>query len=110
MSPKMHELAELVAERHGVSLAELRGSSHARRFARPRHEAFSLIRAACGYSYPRIGKYFGRDHTTVLWGIRSHQARLAGKPLKRARYPQAQPIVWTRQQVPVSGTAEAVQV
>ena len=78
--PRMRDVAALVAERHGLSLAELKGPSATRRIAWPRQEAYALIRKHCpNISYPQIGQFFGgRDHTTVIYGVRAHEARVAG--------------------------------
>lgn len=37
-----------------------------------RYEVFSVLNAS-GLSIERIGKAFGKDHTTVLYGIRRHR-------------------------------------
>ncbi len=40
-----------------------------------------LLRRLCaGASLPTIGYFLGRDHTTVLYGIRRAEARLACDP------------------------------
>jgi len=79
----MKEIARDVAERHNITVDELRGSSRCRSIAYPRQEAMWLMRQvkwANGverYSYPRIAKFLNREcHTTVLWGVRQHQKRL----------------------------------
>lgn len=36
---------------------------------RPRQAAMSVLREVKGYSFPRIGRQFGRDHTTVMHAI-----------------------------------------
>lgn len=74
--PTMRGIATEVAERHGVSLDELRSPARPRRLARPRLEAYALIYATGHFSMPQIARFFRRlDHTTVLKGIRSHYAR-----------------------------------
>ena len=38
------------------------------------------------YSYPDVGWLFGRDHTSVISGIRSHNARIkAAKKIARLK-------------------------
>ena len=44
---------------------------------RRRHEAWRILRDA-GHSYPRIGRAFGRDHSTVVHGVRVARERRAG--------------------------------
>lgn len=29
-----------------------------------------------GYSYPRIGRLLGRDHSTIIFGVKRHRMRL----------------------------------
>ena len=62
----------------GRTVAELVGESRARSIAWPRQAAFAYVRERCPHlSLPRIGALFGgRDHTTVLHGIRAHAKRL----------------------------------
>lgn len=36
-----------------------------------------------GYSYPQIGKWLNRDHSTILYGKRKHQWRLDAERKKR---------------------------
>ena len=80
--PSLRQIGLLVAERHGVSLAELRGPSHARRFAYPRHEAWHLTYATGRFSDSKIGGFYGaRDHTTVRTGRLAHAARMRGEKL-----------------------------
>ena len=71
----MREIATLVAERHGLTLEELRGPSRKHRVSRPRQEAMAFMRAEGRFSYPQIARYFGKDHTTVLHAVRAHAAR-----------------------------------
>lgn len=76
----MKEIASEVAERHELTLEDLRGPSRYRTVAWARQEAMALIRAEGRYSYPQIGRFFGgRDHTTILVGVRHHEARQAAR-------------------------------
>lgn len=71
---KWWRIAEMVAAKHKIeSVDELAGVSRRKNFARARFELFYLLRVHKGWSYPEIGrKLNGRDHTTVLHGIRKH--------------------------------------
>ena len=53
----------------GISPEEMRGRSRRPKIAAARALAYSILRAR-GMSLPRIGRYFGRDHTTVLAALR----------------------------------------
>ena len=80
-----HGLTDLVAEicrRRGVTLGELCGSTRTRSISHARHETWALIRGLPfrHYSYAEIGRLFGRDHSTVLLGIRAHRRRTPVSP------------------------------
>lgn len=47
---------------------------------RPRQIAYFLARESTGYSYPRIGLYFSRDHTTILEGVRRIRGLIQTNP------------------------------
>lgn len=87
-APTMRAILRHVAARHDVTEADIVGESRARLYVLPRQECMWLmwqVRWPDGrrrYSMPQIAKFLGdRDHTTVLHGIRRHQARLdAMKP------------------------------
>jgi hypothetical protein len=65
----MRRAAYSVSVETGYTLKELRGSSRSSPLVRARWECFARCRAE-GYSMPAIGKFFNRDHTTVLHGLR----------------------------------------
>lgn len=69
----------VVAVKHGVRLEDLRSPARIKRFVLARHEAmWEIRRQRPALSLPHIGRLFGgRDHTTILHGIRAHQNRLA---------------------------------
>lgn len=67
-----------VADKYSLSPCDLFGPSARRPVAYARHEAMAAVRDMGRLSYPQIGRVFGgRDHTTVLAGIRRHRARMA---------------------------------
>lgn len=71
-------IAAAVAERHGVSESDLLGTRRWRFCAWPRQEAYWAAHQITGKSLPSIGRGFGgRDHTTILHGIRAVEARLS---------------------------------
>ena len=81
---RIDEIAQWVADKHKIGVRELRSHGRRRYVAWPRFEAMWLTRQerlADGtylYSLPQIGAYYGgRDHTSVLWGIRRHEQFLA---------------------------------
>ena len=73
----VEEIQQRVAERFGISRAELVGSSRAATPLRARQVAIFLTRDLTDLSLPQIGRlYGGRDHTTVLNSLRRVEARL----------------------------------
>lgn len=67
--PLMREIAEEVCQQHGLTLELLTGSSRKRTIAWPRQTAYRRCHEM-GYSPEQIAKFFGRDPTTVIYGIR----------------------------------------
>lgn len=81
---------EMVAQRHQVSVADLRGGNKARYLHRARSEAAYLLRHGLQLSYPEIGLVLGgRDHTTVMSALRGFTARMALDDVLRARVERA---------------------
>lgn len=75
--PTMRAIAVRVCEKHHIAMADLEGPSAARRFSRPRQEAMHEMAAMKLWSLTQIGRFLGgRDHTTVLHGVRAHERRL----------------------------------
>lgn len=79
----MMDIARAVAARRCVTVDQLRGPSHREPLVHYRHELMWELRQACltngsrRFSFPRIGLFMGgRDHTTIIHGVRAHQQRL----------------------------------
>ncbi len=67
----VEEIQRKVAEHYNIRFADLIGPKRLRRVARPRQVAMYLVKTLTSRSLPEIGRRFGgRDHTTVLHGIR----------------------------------------
>ncbi len=58
-------LAATAAE-SGFSVGELLGQRRSLPLVRWRHVAMAAARASSGWSYPALGRFFNRDHTTVI--------------------------------------------
>jgi len=75
--PKWQRIALEVGRKHGVKLNELKSARRDRKIVAARHEAFWRCRNETSLSFPQIGKLFGgRDHSTVLHGIKRHEERM----------------------------------
>ena len=80
-STSVEEIQQRVADRFGISRAELVGSSRAATPLRARQVAIFLTRDLTDLSLPQIGRlYGGRDHTTVLNSLRRVEASLGDDP------------------------------
>lgn len=66
------------ARLHGTTIGEIMGASRLKNVVAARHAVFVALRAA-GWSYPAIGAVMGRDHTTVMAGVKKAAARAAAK-------------------------------
>ncbi len=66
-------IAAKVANATGVKLSEMRGIRRDNETVAARWAAMHAMRAA-GHSYPSIGKFFNRDHTTVMHAINRMEA------------------------------------
>lgn len=66
------------ARRHGLSATTLVGGGRSRSVVQARNLAMYLARTLTGSSFGTIGGAFGgRDHTTVMRGVRAIESRLA---------------------------------
>ena len=72
-------ILDAVAKHYRVKISELLGKKRTRNIARPRQVAMSLTKDLTNLSLPAIGDAFGgRDHTTVMHGIKA-VAKLRGE-------------------------------
>lgn len=62
----------------GVDLSDLAMEGHQRKFAAPRQLLMWELRTILGMSFPRIGRIFDRDHTTVMYAVRKIEAQRGG--------------------------------
>lgn len=89
--PSWRPIVVAVAERHGLTIDDLLGGRRTQDVSEARHEAMWVIRNVLKddgnprWSLPTIGRIFNRDHTTVLWGVRAHQALLDAAARDAAR-------------------------
>lgn len=73
----LRDIAEDVCRKRGISINDFMSARRTKNVAMARQEAYWRAREETRASLPQIGRaYGGRDHTTILWGIRRHQARL----------------------------------
>lgn len=76
-----------VCNKHGISKSELLSPRRAVPIVAARHEAMYRMSKETTMSLPAIGRRMGgRDHTTVLHGIRKYEASLRGERYVRPSY------------------------
>ena len=79
-----HEALRAVSTRTRVPIADILGRDRRPMIAAARHEAIWRVRRVTGWSLPRLGRFFKRDHTTVLHSVREMEKRSAHDPELRA--------------------------
>lgn len=67
--PSMKLIAKLVALKHGIALEDMSSANLARALTGPRNEAQFLIRTHTARSFLEIGKFFRRDHSTIVYAV-----------------------------------------
>lgn len=80
--PTLRQIAMEVAHKHNYRLDDLLSARRHYRLNYARQEAFWRCRQETLHSLPEIGRFFHRDHTSVLHGIRRHEERMAAASAK----------------------------
>lgn len=76
----MRGIVAEIAERDGIPVALLRGAPRTRFISDARQEAMWRMYQTGRFSLPQIGAFLGgRDHTTILHGVRAHAERTKRK-------------------------------
>ena len=88
----MADIARRVADSHRLSVADIRGPCRERSYAVARQEFCFEARKQLRWSFPQIGRFLNRDHSTVIHAVTAHQDRMNGKPDLRGRRKRASPI------------------
>jgi chromosomal replication initiator protein len=70
----------IVGKFYGVAQAALLGADRSQHVAMVRHIAMYLARQHSGLSYPELGGVFGRDHSSVIHGVRMIEGRIKNQP------------------------------
>jgi len=96
-TPTLRDIEMAVCARFGLTPEILRGPKKHRGIARPRQIVMYLAREMTPLSYPRIGAWFHRDHTTVLWGERRIRQLMIEKPKVAAYVRECRALVKPRE-------------
>lgn len=89
--PLAKQIIAEVAAAHDVTTAELLGPRRFKHLSEARREAMIRIREELGYSFPRIGRIFDRDHTSIIWNVRGGRLGQPSNPIRktpRRKHPQ----------------------
>ena len=78
-------VARAVAREFGITLPALRSSRRSQALVLPRQCAMWLCRKLCHASYPELGIFFERQHSSVIHAVRKLEARLDKEPTLRQR-------------------------
>lgn len=82
---KATEIADAVAEHYTITTAQITGPSRKGKVARARQVAMFLIREKLKWSYPAIGLFFQRDHTTIMHGHRKQRKIISIREIELIR-------------------------
>ena len=81
---EIERIARRVAHVTGVSISEIRGVSRTRDVARAR-QAVCFLSVQSGRSVSVVGRWLGKDHSTVIHGANAVKTRLKGGCQETAR-------------------------
>jgi hypothetical protein len=105
------QIVQEVADAHKVSFDDIISPRRDKRSVAARHEAAWRMRNETTMSIPQIGQRLGgRDHTTALYSIKRHEAKLSGvpiKPKKTAVRPPVSPTFWTPERLSIANGMRA---
>jgi chromosomal replication initiation ATPase DnaA len=83
--PTVRSVLLAVARENDMTVAQLLSQRTGLRVTRIRQEAMYRAKIETGRSYAEIGRAFGMDHSTIIYGVRQHLARVSagaqGSPL-----------------------------
>jgi hypothetical protein len=100
-SPTVLHIQCIVAKRYRVDLAEIRSDAHNGFVMLPRQIAYTLAKRLTSKSFPAIGRAFGgRDHTTILHGVRKIEERASRDPELAAELEQLERAITGKTQLP----------
>jgi chromosomal replication initiation ATPase DnaA len=69
------DVIDQICAEYGVSVAEVLGNSRIHDYVYARQACFFALQKV-GLSSTQIGRLMNRDHSTVLYGIRTHKERM----------------------------------
>ena len=71
-------IVENCAKYYNIKPEDITGTRKTKEIAKPRQVAMYLMREILGLSQLKIAKFFGKDHTTVLYAINKVEKEIMG--------------------------------
>ena len=78
--PSAEKILQEVSAYYNVDAEKVKGKARSKDVAFPRQMAMYMMRQLSQMSMPDIGKFFDRDHTTVLYGLERVETSLREDP------------------------------
>lgn len=77
LSPREQKMAivHMVANRHNVTAADIMGRNREAKIVTARWAAIAAVRYATGDGLSALGRFFNRDHTSILHAFRHIEGR-----------------------------------
>ena len=79
------KVSRAVAKEFGIALPALRSARRSQALVLPRQCAMWLCRKLCHISYPELGAFFDRQHSSVIHAVQKLETRLENEPTLRQR-------------------------
>ena len=73
----VRDIQNAVCEAFGIDATDMASRTRDWRISRPRQVAMYLARELTPWSYPNLGRFFHRDHSTVIHAIQQVDKRIA---------------------------------
>lgn len=75
------DLCADLARQHGATVDEVLSPSRSPRVSHARQAIWYALRhhSERRYSYPDLGRLFGRDHSTIIYGVRAYERWLLSR-------------------------------
>ena len=76
MRPTLKSLAEATAEEYNIPYLDLVGDGRRPMHTLPRHVFFFVASKKVGHNFSQIGRFAGKNHSTVLYAVRKIKHRV----------------------------------
>lgn len=73
LKSKARIMVDSICEKHEVPFRIIMGCCRMHKTLAARHEAIIAVRYLTGWSLTRLGRFFNKDHTTILHVLRKHE-------------------------------------